>query len=70
MDAASVPLDGHTQDVTEILSKLGNKWKTELEAWHNEEKKAVGPTLHRDSYSNVGSCLSEAPICMLLQQEK
>ena len=51
-------------------------WKTRLEIWNEGEKKEsrwidiMCGFLQGDSYSPVGFCLSEVPVCKLLQESK
>ena len=51
-------------------------WKTRLEIWNEGEKKVsrwiniMSGFLQEDSYSPVGFCLSEVPVCKLLQETK
>ena len=52
------------------------KWKTRLEIWNDSEKKIsrwiniLCGFLQGDSYSPVGFCLTEIPVCNLLQETK
>ena len=52
------------------------KWKTRLEIWNNGEKMIsrwidiMCGFLQGDSYSPVGFCISEIPVCKLLQHSK
>ena len=52
------------------------KWKTRLEIWSRGEKSTSRwidiscGFLQGDSYSPVGFCFSEIPVCLLLQQSK
>ena len=52
------------------------KWKTRLEIWNDGEKKIsrwiniLCGFLQGDSYSPVGFCLTEIPVCNLLQETK
>ena len=49
-------------------------WKTRLEIWSKREKitsrwiNILCGFLQGDSYSSVGFCISEIPVCQLLQQ--
>ena len=53
-----------------------NKWTTRLDIWNEGEKMTSRwieiscGFLQEDSYSPVGSCISEIPVCKLLQQSK
>ena len=52
------------------------KWKTRLEIWKNRRKSIsrwidfMCGFLQGDSYSPVGFCISEIPVCKLLQDPK
>ena len=52
------------------------KWKTRLEIWDGGEKmtsrwiRVLCGFLQGDSYSPVGFCISEIPVCLLLQKSK
>ena len=62
--------------VIELLQKLMSKWKTRLEITYKGEKiksrwiEIKCGFLQGDSYSPVGFCLSEIPVCKLLQETK
>ena len=67
---------GIPEDVRLVLQALMKKWKTRLEVW-DESKKYVSRWiniscgfLQGDSYSPVGFCLTEIPICILLSQTR
>ena len=53
-----------------------SKWKTRLEIWNEGEKvtsrwiEIQFGFLQGDSYSPVGFCITEIPVCKLLQQSK
>ena len=59
-----------------LISQLMEKWKTRLEIWSRSEKLTSRwidiscGFLQGDSYSPVGFCISEIPVCLLLQQSK
>ena len=67
---------GIPREVVQLISVLMEKWKTRLEIWNNEEKMIsrwidiMCGFLQGDSYSPVGFCISEIPVCKLLQQSK
>ena len=67
---------GIPQEVIKLLSRLMHLWKTRLEISNKGEKQisrwiniSCG-FLQGDSYSPVGFCLSEIPVCILLNQSK
>ena len=67
---------GIPNEVIGLISQLMKKWKTRIEIW-NEGRKVTGRWinilcgfLQGDSYSPVGFCISEIPVCLLLQQSK
>ena len=53
-----------------------SKWKTRLEIWNGSEKvtsrwiRILCGFLQGDSYSPVGFCISEIPVCILLQHSR
>ena len=64
------------RNVIQLIDKLMCKWKTRLEIW-NGGKKMTSRWIHvlcgflqRDSYSPVGFCISEVPVCILLQKSR
>ena len=67
---------GIPKEVITLISQLMEKWKTRLEIWSRSEKltsRWIGIScgfLQGDSYSPVGFCISEIPVCLLLQQSK
>ena len=67
---------GIPKDVRLVLEELMKKWKTRLEVW-DDNKKCVSRWinifcgfLQGDSYSPVGFCLTEIPVCILLSQTR
>ena len=60
------------KEVITLISQLMEKWKTKLEIWSRGEKLTSRWTdiscgfLQGDSYSLVGFCISEIPVCLLL----
>ena len=69
-------MDGITRECDRLLRQIMRYWKTRLEIWNEGEKKAsrwinlICGFLQGDSYSPVGFCLSEVPVCTLLQETK
>ena len=67
---------GIPTNVITLLRELMRKWKTRLEIWNNGEKKIsqwiniLCGFLQGDSYSLVGFCLTEIPVCNILQETK
>ena len=67
---------GIPREVVQLISVLMEKWKTRLEIWNNGEKMIsrwidiMCGFLQGDSYLLVGFCISEIPVCKLLQQSK
>ena len=67
---------GVPKEVITLISQLMEKWKTRLEIWSRGEKSTSRwidiscRFLQGDSYSPVGFCISEVPVCLLLQQSK
>ena len=59
-----------------LLSSLMRKWKTILEIWKDGRKSIsrwidiMCGLLQVDSYSPVGFCIFEIPVCKLLQESK
>ena len=67
---------GIPKQLIQLTEQLMNQWKTRLEVWNDGEKMmsrwidiSCG-LLEGDSYSPVGFCISEIPVCKLLQQSK
>ena len=67
---------GIPKEIIQLLKNLMSKWKTKLEIW-KEGKKTTSRWinilcgfLQGDSYSPVGFCITEIPVCKLLQQSK
>ena len=64
---------GVPDEVIKLISSLMELWKTRLEFWSKGEKMANRwiniscGFLQGDSYSPVGFCISEIPVCRLLQ---
>ena len=67
---------GLPANMISLLTQIMRYWKTRLEIWNEGEKKVsrwIGIMcgfLQGDSYSPVGFCLSEVPVCKLLQETK
>ena len=67
---------GIPSEVVQLILVLMEKWKMRLEIWNNREKMIsrwidiMCGFLQGDSYSPVGFCISEIPVCKLLQQSK
>ena len=67
---------GIPADVIQLISKFMDLWKTRLEVWSKGEKLTSRwiniscGFLQGDSYSPVGFCISEIPVCRLLQQSR
>ena len=58
-----------------LLNSLMRKWKTRPEIWKNGEKSIsrwidMRSFLQDDSHSPIGFCISEIPVCKLLQESK
>ena len=59
-----------------MIYQLMSKRKTRLEIWNEREKvtsiwiEILCGFLQGDSYPPVGFCISEIPVCKLLQQDK
>ena len=64
---------GIPRSVIKLIKGLMMKWKTRLEIWSDREKMAswwiqiLCGFLQGDSYSSVGFCISEIPVCILPQ---
>ena len=67
---------GIPECVCRVIEELMRKWKTRLEVWVNGKKGISGWVkiktgfLQGDSYSAVGFCLTEVPVCVLLSKIK
>ena len=67
---------GLPANMISLLRQLMSYWKTRLEIWNEGLKKVsrwndvMCDFLQGDSYSPVGFCLSEVPVCKLLQETK
>ena len=67
---------GIPDEVIKLISNLMELWKTRLEIWSKGEKitsrwiNISCRFLQGDSYSPVGFCISEIPVCRLLQQSR
>ena len=61
------------RSVIRLIKELMNKWKTRLEIWSDHEKmtsqwiQILCGFLQGDNYSPVRFCISEIPVCILLQ---
>ena len=64
---------GIPRNVIRLIVDLMSKWKTRLEIWNGSEKmtsrwiRILCGFLQGDSYSLVGFCITEIPVCILLQ---
>ena len=64
------------EDVIKVIERLMQNWKTRLEVNTDGRKmtsrwiQILCGFLQGDSYSPVGFCLSEVPICMLLSETR
>ena len=76
MKPVTIVIIGIPKEVITLISQLMEKWKTRLEIWSRSEKLTSRwidiscGFLQGDSYSPVGFCISEIPVCLLLQQSK
>ena len=67
---------GIPREVIKLIVELMNKWKTRLEIWNGNKKitsrwiQIMCGFLQGDSYSPVGFCISEIPVCVLLQHSR
>ena len=67
---------GISENVIKLIEELMDKWKTRLEIWNGNEKvtsrwlNITCGFLQGDSYSPVGFCISEIPVCILLQHSR
>ena len=67
---------GIPQQIIKFLTKIMKLWKTRLEVSNKGEKitsrwiNIACGFLQGDSYSPVGFCISEIPVCLLLQQSR
>ena len=67
---------GIPRNVIRLIEELMSKWKTRLEIWNGSEKvtsrwiRILCGFLQGDSYSPVGFCISEIPVCILLQHSR
>ena len=63
-------------NVITLRSFLMRKWKTRLEIWKDGKKSIsrliviICGFLQGDSYSSISFCISEIPVCKLLQESK
>ena len=64
------------RNVIRLIVDLMSKWKTLLEIWNGSEKmtsrwiRILCGFLQGDSYSSVGFCITEIPVCILLQHSR
>ena len=64
---------GIPRTVIKLIEELMRKWRTRLEIWNDGQKilsewiRILCGFLQGDSYSPVGFCISEIPVCILLQ---
>ena len=67
---------GIPDEVIKLISNLMELWKTRLEIWSKGGKitsRCINISrgfLQGDSYSSVGFCISEIPVCRLLQRSR
>ena len=67
---------GIPRNVIRLIVELMSKWKTRLEIWNGSEKmtsrwiRILCGFLQGDSYSPVGFCITEIPVCILLQHSR
>ena len=67
---------GIPRNVIRLIVDLMGKWKTRLEIWNGNEKmtsrwiRILCGFLQGDSYSPVGFCITEIPVCILLQHSR
>ena len=67
---------GIQRNVIQLIKELMDRWKTKLELWNGNEKmtsrwiQILCGFLQGDSYSPVGFCISEIPVCILLQHSR
>ncbi len=67
---------GIPQKVIKLIEELMGKWKTRLEIWNGGKKmtsrwiQMLCGFLQGDSYSPVGFCITEIPVCILLQHSR
>ena len=67
---------GIPRDVIKLITDLMTKWRTRLEIWDGAEKvtsrwiRILCGFLQGDSYSPVGFCITEIPVCVLLQHSR
>ena len=67
---------GIPRNVIRLIADLMSKWKTRLEIWNGSEKmtsrwiRILCGFLQGDSYSPVGFCITEIPVCILLQHSR
>ena len=67
---------GIPRNVIRLIVDLMSKWKTRLEIWNGSEKmtsrwiRILCGFLQGDSYSPVGFCITEIPVCILLQHSR
>ena len=67
---------GIPRNVIRLIVDLMSKWKTRLEIWNGSEKmtsrwiRILCGFLQGDSYSPIGFCITEIPVCILLQHSR
>ena len=67
---------GIPRSVSRLIKELMKKWKTRLEIWSDGEKmtsrriQILCGLLQGDTYSPVRFCISEVPVCILLQHSR
>ena len=67
---------GIPRSVIKLIKELMRKWKARLEIWNYGAKmtsrwiQILYGFLQGDSYSPVGFCISEIPVCILLQHSR
>ena len=67
---------GIPRGMIKLIKELTRKWNTRLEIWRDGEKmtsrwiQILCGFVQGDSYSSVGFCISEIPVCILLQHSR
>ena len=66
-------LIGIPKEVINLISQLMEKWKSRLDIWSRGEKltsRWIDISCVGSSKETAGFCISEIPVCLLLQQSK
>ena len=67
---------GIPRGMIKLIKELTRKWNTRLEIWRDGEKmtsrwiQILCGFLQGDNYSSVGFCITEIPVCILLQHSR